>query len=41
MPATTVYFYKEGDRIPMVDWFDEISRLEKGSVEKCYSKIKI
>ena len=41
MPKTKVYLYKEGDRIPMVDWFDKIARKDKYSIEKCYGKIKI
>jgi hypothetical protein len=41
MPETKVYFYKEEDTVPMVDWLRKISQKDKKAVEKCFAQIEL
>lgn len=41
MPETKVYFYKEDETVPMVDWLKEVTRKDKKAVEKCFAQIKL
>lgn len=41
MPETKVYFYKEGETVPMVDWLKEISRKDRKAVVKCLTQIEL
>lgn len=41
MPETQVYFYKEEDVVPMVDWLTEVSRKDKKAFEKCQAHLEM
>lgn len=41
MPATTVYFYREGDSVPVLDWLRELAKRDKKAFDKCRVRIQL
>jgi hypothetical protein len=41
MPETKVYFFREGETVPMVDWLNKISLKNNKAVVKCLAQIEL
>ena len=40
MPKADVIFYREGERVPILDWLEECARRDKSVVTKCWERIR-
>ena len=41
MPETTVVFYRDGKRIPVLDWLKELKRRDRRGYVKCVTRIRM
>lgn len=41
MPETAVVFYRDGNRIPVLDWLKELKRKDRQGYAKCVARIRM
>ena len=41
MPEISVFFYKDGNRIPVLDWLKELKRMDRQGYAKCVARIRM
>ena len=41
MPEISVFFFKDGNRIPVLDWLKELKRTDRQGYAKCVARIRM